>query len=77
MQAVTQLVCRILMAFRLAFTIPQSITDGTRIGYFEVLGGIPAVADTSGELVPDNSVAAEYLDGIISGPNSGLFDLHQ
>ena len=43
-----------------AFTIPQSISADTHIGFFEVSGGLPT----------------EHLDGIISGPNAGLFDVN-
>ena len=46
-----------------AFTIPQSISADTPVGFFGVEGGIDAVGDS----------AAEYLDGIVSGPDSGPF----
>ena len=46
-----------------AFTIPQSISADTRIGFFGVDGEIEATVDS----------AAEYLDGIVSGPDSGPF----
>ena len=44
-----------------AFTVAQNISAGTPIGFFGI----------SGRISDD-----EYLDGIISGPNAGLFDVN-
>ena len=57
------------------FTVPSSTAASTPIGFFGVANGIPAVDDTSGDDAPDNSVAAEYLDGIVSGADSAPFDV--
>ena len=57
------------------FTVPSSTAASTPIGFFGVTNGIPAVDDTSGADAPDNSVAAEYLDGIVSGADSAPFDV--
>ena len=60
-----------------AFTIPQSVSANTPIGYFVVEGRIDAVVDDVDTANVDESktMPAEYLDGIISGSNSGLFDV--
>ncbi len=59
-----------------AFTIPQSVQANTPIGYFVVTGGITEGAGADGDLAEtDDNIAAEYLDGIISGDSSGLFEV--
>ena len=48
-----------------SFTIPQGISANTPIGAFVVTGDIPF--DVTGD------IPGEYLDGIVSGPDSGPF----
>ncbi len=62
-----------------AFTIPQNVSADTPIGYFVVTGGVEgndAFDDDSVDTTPTITLAAEYLDGIISGPNRGLFEVN-
>ncbi len=54
------------------FTIPSSTATNTPIGFFGVANGIPAVANTATP-PEDNSVPAEYLDGIVTGADSAPF----
>ena len=57
------------------FTIPSSTPAKTPIGFFDVINGIPPVVDDSPDDGEDTAVAAEYLDGIVSGADSAPFDV--
>ena len=64
--------------FHYQFTIPQNVPANTLIGFFGVSGGIIAAEDLVATANVDESktMPAEYLDGIISGPNASLFDVN-
>ena len=56
------------------FTVPSNTVASTPIGFFGVTNGIPAVVDDNDD-GEDTAVAAEYLDGIVSGADSAPFDV--